>query len=63
MPGQFARLGLAFAGFLILSAGLLLLLFLRPGTAEFVITVLTFGLGCLLGAISALVLHIERKRS
>lgn len=62
MATSFARLGIFAAVFLILTSTCMLLMFLKPGTAEFVITVVTAGLGVFLGVISTLVIHIERKR-
>ncbi|MFD0556706.1 hypothetical protein FB566_1953 [Stackebrandtia endophytica] len=61
MTGQFARLGI-YAGAFLTVAALLLLVFIPYGSGEFVITTLTAGLGVFLGTISALVIHIERKR-
>jgi|GEM_PF-4672770 len=61
MTGQFARLGI-YAGAFLATTASLLLLFIPYGTGEFVITTLTAGLGVFLGTISALVIHIERKR-
>lgn len=62
MVGQLARLGLTAAAFLIVSSGLLLLVFLQPSSAEFIITLLTCGLGVFLALFSTLVVLIERKR-
>ena len=61
MVGQLARLGIT-AGVALIAFAALLLVFLRPGSAEFVITVVTCGMGMFLGLFSTLVLTIERKR-
>lgn len=61
MTAQFARAGV-YAGAFLAVAALLLLLLIPYGSAEFVVTTLTAGLGVFLGTISILVLKIERKR-
>lgn len=61
MTTQFARAGI-YAGAFLTIAALLLLPVIPYGSAEFVITTLTAGLGIFLGTISILVLRIERKR-
>ena len=61
MVGLIARFGLGFGVFLTLSAALLLLA-VSPGTAEFVVSALTVGLGAFLILISIFALYTERKR-
>lgn len=61
MLSLLARVGLYMAILLITLPALMLLL-LRPGTAEFVVTALTLGMGLFLALISTLVLIRERKR-
>lgn len=63
MPTQLARVGLVAAVFLISTSALMLAAFLKPGTAEFVITGITCGLGVFLGLFSTVVFYIERRRS
>ena len=63
VPVQLARIGLVAAVFLTSSSVLLLTTALRPGTAEFVVTAITCGLGVFLGLISISVFYLERRRS
>lgn len=63
MPTQLARIGLVAAVFLVSTSALMLVALLEPGTAEFVITGITCGLGLFLGLFSTVVFYIERRRS
>lgn len=62
MTGMAARTGLYVSVLLVVTTGLALSMFLEPGTAEFVVSVLTLCLGLFLGCLSAIVIHLERKR-
>ncbi|MEV0643707.1 hypothetical protein AB0I28_00450 [Phytomonospora sp. NPDC050363] len=61
MAALLARMGLYMAIFLTVVPALMLL-FLNPRTAEFVVTALTLGMGLFLALISSLALYRERKR-
>lgn len=61
MLALLARMGLYMAIFLI-TVPAVMLLFLQPRTAEFVVTVLTLGMGLFLALISTFALIRERKR-
>ena len=61
MLALLARMGVYMAIFLTVLPAFLLL-FLEPGSPEFVVTALTLGMGLFLALISSLALFRERKR-
>ncbi|CAM3486862.1 hypothetical protein STSO111631_20965 [Stackebrandtia soli] len=62
MTGVLARTGLYVAVLMTLASAFALVMSLTPGTAEYVVSVLTLCLGLLLGSLSSVVIFLERKR-
>ncbi|MEV0646601.1 hypothetical protein AB0I28_15185 [Phytomonospora sp. NPDC050363] len=60
MNSLLARAVLNLAGFLV-AGSLLMLLLVESGTAEFVITVITLGLGIALGAVAIVLIRRSRR--
>ncbi len=60
MPPALTRIGLTWAVLLVLASGLLLL-GQTPGTPEFVVTVMTLGIGVVLGVGIILAIYLTRR--